>query len=85
MFRRFLTEPGLVGLDWAGFRDAQIPARRFASDGYLGEENGRLMVAVGDDAAGFLSYLAGLYGGACVVTSSTQRYFRSRRRGRRRA
>jgi hypothetical protein len=28
-FRRFATEPGLIGLDWAGFRDAQAPARRF--------------------------------------------------------
>lgn len=31
MFRRFATEPGLQGLDWAGFRDAQEPAR----DGHL--------------------------------------------------
>ncbi|MEU6743638.1 hypothetical protein [Streptosporangium sandarakinum] len=29
MFRRFATEPGLIGLDWAGFRDAQAPARRW--------------------------------------------------------
>ena len=32
MFRRFAVEPGLIGLDWAGFRDAQAPARRFAAE-----------------------------------------------------
>lgn len=64
MFRRFLTEPGLIGLDWAGFRDAQAPARRFAVDGYLGTDDGRLMVDVtGEAAAGFVSYGAGSYGG----------------------
>jgi len=26
MFRRFAVEPGLIGLDWAGFRDAQAPS-----------------------------------------------------------
>jgi hypothetical protein len=35
MFRRFATEPGLIGLDWAGFRDAAEPVRRFQRDGYL--------------------------------------------------
>ncbi|MEN3309099.1 MAG: hypothetical protein V7603_5301 [Micromonosporaceae bacterium] len=66
MFRRFATEPGLVGLDWAGFRDAGAAARRFATDGYLGADDGRLMVEVEEDrvAAGFVSWLAGSYGGA---------------------
>jgi RimJ/RimL family protein N-acetyltransferase len=65
MFRRFLTEPFLIGLDWAGFRDAQEPARRFAADGYLGADDGRLMVEIEDDhvAAGLVSYRAGLYSG----------------------
>jgi RimJ/RimL family protein N-acetyltransferase len=65
MFRRFLTEPFLIGLDWAGFRDAQAPARRFAEDGYLGEANGRLMVEVEQErtAAGLVSYLEGRYAG----------------------
>jgi RimJ/RimL family protein N-acetyltransferase len=65
MFRRFATEPGLIGLDWTGFRDAQVPARRFATDGYLGADDGRLIVEVDQEhvAAGFVSYLAGLYGG----------------------
>ena len=61
MFRRFATEPGLIGLDWAGFRDAQAPARRFAVDGFLGADDGRLMVDVSDDTAGYVSYLAGSY------------------------
>jgi RimJ/RimL family protein N-acetyltransferase len=65
MFRRFLTEPGLVGLDWAGFRDAQAPARRFGTDGYLGADDGRLMVALDaqDATAGFVSWQAGSYSG----------------------
>jgi [ribosomal protein S5]-alanine N-acetyltransferase len=65
MFRRFATEPFLVGLDWGGFRDAQAPARRFATDGYLGPDDGRLMVEVEQEqvAAGLVSYRAGLYGG----------------------
>jgi RimJ/RimL family protein N-acetyltransferase len=65
MFRRFLTEPGLIGLDWAGFRDAAEPARRFAKDGYLGVDDGRLMVEVEQEhaAAGLVSYRSGVYGG----------------------
>lgn len=65
MFRRFAVEPGLIGLDWSGFRDAQAPARRFAADGYLGADGGRLMVEVERDrvAAGNVSWQAGLYGG----------------------
>ncbi len=42
MFRRFATEPGLIGLDWTGFKDPQAPARRFAVDGFLGADSGRL-------------------------------------------
>jgi len=65
MFRRFLTEPGLVGLDWTGFRDAQEPARRFATDGYLGETNSRLMVEVSSDqvAAGLVGWALRDFGG----------------------
>jgi [ribosomal protein S5]-alanine N-acetyltransferase len=65
MFRRFATEPGLIGLDWAGFRDAQAPARRFATDGYLGPDDSRLMVEVDQErvAAGFVSWHAGSFGG----------------------
>ena len=66
MFRRFATEPGLIGLDWAGFRDPLAPARRFAVDGYLGTDDGRLIVEVGPEnvPAGFVSWLAGSYGNA---------------------
>jgi len=61
MFRRFATEPGLIGLDWKGFRDAQASAKQFAIDGYLGPEHGRLMVQVVDDAAGFVTWTAGSF------------------------
>ncbi|WP_326794600.1 GNAT family N-acetyltransferase [Streptomyces sp. NBC_01808] len=65
MFRRFAVEPGLVGLDWAGFRDAAAPARRFAADGFLGEDDSRLMVDAGaaEGAAGFVGYRSGTFGG----------------------
>ncbi|MET7950470.1 GNAT family protein [Micromonospora sp. NPDC005324] len=65
MLRRFCTEPGLIGLDWAGFRDAGAPARRFAVDGYLGGDDGRLVVEVEQEqaAAGIVSYTAGRYAG----------------------
>lgn len=65
MFRRFATEPGLIGLDWAGYRDPGAPARRYAEDGYLGERDGRLVVQVEPEqaAAGFVSYRSGIYGG----------------------
>jgi len=46
MLRRFVVEPGLIGLDWTGYRDPQAPARRFATDSYLGERDGRLIVEV---------------------------------------
>lgn len=46
MFHRFVVEPGLIGLDWPGFRDPKAVQRRFDTDSYLGEDNGRLMVDV---------------------------------------
>jgi ribosomal-protein-alanine N-acetyltransferase len=65
MFRRFRTEPGLIGLDWAGFQDTQAVGRRFAEDGYLGVEDSRLMVEVAEEgtAAGLLSWRSGCYAG----------------------
>jgi [ribosomal protein S5]-alanine N-acetyltransferase len=65
MFRRFATEPYLIGLDWTGFRDAQEPARRFAADGYLAADGGRLMVEVERDeaAAGFVTWSLRDFGG----------------------
>ncbi|MBO0823673.1 MAG: GNAT family N-acetyltransferase [Actinobacteria bacterium] len=68
MFRRFVTEPGLVGLDWAGFRDPKAIERRFETDSYLGEDNGRLIVDVaaetetGWERAGLVSYLKRWHG-----------------------
>ncbi|WP_328469147.1 GNAT family N-acetyltransferase [Actinoplanes sp. NBC_00393] len=66
MLRRFKTEPGLIGLDWAGFRDPGTVDRRFAADSYLGEDDGGLIVEVetGPVAAGFVSYRWGQFGAA---------------------
>jgi RimJ/RimL family protein N-acetyltransferase len=63
MFRRFVTEPGLVGLDWGGFQDAQRVAKRFATDGFLADGDGRLVVSADDEVAGIVSYTEGLYAG----------------------
>jgi RimJ/RimL family protein N-acetyltransferase len=68
MCRRFLTEPGLIGNDWLGFRDAGQVARRFAEDGYLAADNGRLIVEITEGGqvesdAGFVTWGAGRYGG----------------------
>lgn len=51
MFRRFVVEPGLIGLDWSGFRDPKAVQRRFDTDSYLGEDSGRLIVDAAADAA----------------------------------
>ncbi len=68
MFRRFVVEPGLIGLDWSGFRDPKAIQRRFDTDSYLGEDNGRLIVdvaagtAAGTERAGLVSYRRRYYG-----------------------
>jgi ribosomal-protein-alanine N-acetyltransferase len=74
MLRRFAVEPGLIGNDWFGFRDAGAQDRRFATDGYLATDNGRLIVetrAAGESgeagneaAAGFVTWVEGHYGGS---------------------
>ena len=68
MFRRFAVEPGLIGLDWSGFRDPKAVQRRFDTDSYLGEDDGRLIVDVaagtepGGESAGLVSYRRRLHG-----------------------
>jgi ribosomal-protein-alanine N-acetyltransferase len=56
MFRRFVLEPGLVGSTWAGFHDPASVPRRFAHDGFLGPDDGRLIVDVDDTAAGYVTW-----------------------------
>ncbi|MEV6103675.1 GNAT family protein [Streptomyces sp. NPDC051940] len=64
LFRRFGSEPGLIGLDWGGFRNPHAPARRFAEDGYLAEDNGRLMVETAEgETAGFVGWTSRTYTG----------------------
>jgi RimJ/RimL family protein N-acetyltransferase len=68
MFRRFVVEPGLMGLDWPGFRDPKAVQRRLDTDSYLGEDTGRLIVDVtaetgpGREPAGLVSYQKRHYG-----------------------
>jgi ribosomal-protein-alanine N-acetyltransferase len=63
MLRRFRTEPGLIGLDWRGFEDAQGVAKRHAEDGFLGQRDGRLVVDAAGERAGIVSYTEGVYAG----------------------
>ena len=58
MLRRFAVEPEAVGPHWTGFRDAGAVERRFAADGYLGPDGGRLVVEVDGAAAGFVGWHA---------------------------
>ncbi len=53
---RFDVEPDLIGANWHGFRDAGRQRRRFHSDGWLGDEDGKLVVSVSDDTAGFVGW-----------------------------
>jgi len=68
ILRRFVVEPGLIGLDWSGFRDPKAVQRRFDTDSYLGEDNGRLIVDVAagtepdSEPAGLVSYRKRQYG-----------------------
>ena len=58
MFRRFATEPGLAGAAWSGYGEPNGPARRFAVDGYLGADDGRLMIEADETAAGYVWWAA---------------------------
>jgi RimJ/RimL family protein N-acetyltransferase len=50
------VEPGLIGANWYGFRDAGRQRRRFDSDGWLGDEDGKLVVSAGEEVAGFVGW-----------------------------
>ena len=53
---RFDVEPGLIGPNWYGFHDASRQRRRFQSDGWLGDEDGKLIVSVGVEVVGFVGW-----------------------------
>ncbi|WP_267910206.1 GNAT family N-acetyltransferase [Nucisporomicrobium flavum] len=56
LFRRVAVDHELVGHDWHGFTDARAAERRFAADGYLGADGGRLMVDVDQETAGLVAW-----------------------------
>ena len=70
MFRRFAVEPGAGRPGLARLPRPAGGARRFAIDGYLGTDDGRLAVeaeVAGERAiAGFVSWRSGLYGGTAT-------------------
>ena len=84
MFRRFAVEPGLIGLDWAGFRDPKTVQRRFDTDSYLGADDGRLTVDVaaetdpGWEPAGLVSYQrrSALFSVARLIRKTTPTHLR---------
>ncbi|GAB3930045.1 hypothetical protein GCM10029976_030960 [Kribbella albertanoniae] len=63
LLRRFVAEPGLIGLDWNGHRDPRRVGQQYEEDGFLGTEHGRLMVDTDGATAGFVSWGAGSYDG----------------------
>lgn len=61
MLCRFAVEPELNGFDWRGYGDAQRPERRFDNDGFLGPDDGTLIVEHQQVAIGFVNWRAGAY------------------------
>jgi hypothetical protein len=59
---RFDIEPGLIGPNWYGFRDAGRQRRRFQADGWLGDEDGKVVVTVGDEVVAFMSWIPSGHG-----------------------
>lgn len=53
---RFSVEPGLIGPNWYGFRDAGRLRRRWETDGYLGADDGQLIVTVDGATVGFVAW-----------------------------
>jgi ribosomal-protein-alanine N-acetyltransferase len=56
LLQRFSVESELMGLDWQGFVDRGKVRRRFEKDGFLGEDDGQLMVTADGHAAGFVAW-----------------------------
>ncbi|WIM92669.1 GNAT family protein [Actinoplanes oblitus] len=56
LLARFDVEPGLIGPNWYGFRDAARHRRRFEADGWLGDEDGQLIVTADGEPAGFVGW-----------------------------
>ncbi|WP_326568203.1 GNAT family protein [Amycolatopsis rhabdoformis] len=61
---RFATEPEVLGaFQWPGFTNPQARRRRFADDGFVGDESTALAVTVGGAVAGMASWEAADRGG----------------------
>lgn len=63
ILERFCLEPELAGLDWQGFSDRGRIRRRFGEDGFLGSNDGELMVIADGHPAGSVAWRAVSYGG----------------------
>ncbi|WIX79884.1 GNAT family protein [Amycolatopsis carbonis] len=61
---RFAAEPEVLGaFQWAGFTNTQARRRRFAEDGFIGDESTALAVTVDGVVAGMASWEAADRGG----------------------
>ncbi len=58
LLERFLVDDQAAGpWAWSGFAALHKARRRFEADGYLADDNSRLIVLVGDQAVGFVSWV----------------------------
>ncbi|MFI5606124.1 GNAT family N-acetyltransferase [Amycolatopsis sp. NPDC051903] len=61
---RFAAEPEVLGeFQWSGFADPKVRRRRFAEDGFVGDESTALAVTVDGVVAGMASWEAADRGG----------------------
>lgn len=61
--RRLATDPDSLGPDWGGYGDAGHFERRLGTDGLLTSSDGMLIIEVGDQCVGQVSWREARHGG----------------------
>lgn len=72
LLARLFNDPAVMGRNWFGFRDMGALRRRWETDGWLGADDGQLMVTVDGGPAGIVGWSttghgAGRYPGIGIV------------------
>ncbi len=62
VLHRFAIEPGLIGPNWYGYRNVQTLNKRYAEDGFLNDNDSRVMVIADAQTAGLTSWQSGTFG-----------------------